>query len=72
MLFALIIIPPAIARLLTNDLKVMMAVSVLSGAFGAAAGTALSFAFNLPVSATVVLFNCGLYGLTMLIKRKNR
>ena len=71
MLFALIIIPPAIARVLTNSLKAMMVISGITGAFGAAAGTALSFVFNLPVSATVVLFNCGLYALAMLLKQKN-
>lgn len=70
MLFALIIIPPAIARTMTNDLKTMALFSVIAGAFGAAAGTAISFVFNLPVSASVVLFNCVLYGLSVAIAGK--
>jgi manganese/iron transport system permease protein len=71
MLFALVIIPPAIARSLTNDLKIFMVLTVIIGASGAAAGTAVSFIFNLPVSATVVLFNCALYGLSFIAGKRN-
>lgn len=71
MLFALIIIPPAIARRLTDNLKIFMFLSVLTGALGAALGTVISFIFNLPVSATVVLLNCVLYGLSFLAGKRN-
>ena len=69
MLFALIIIPPAIARRFSGGLKTFTVLSVLTGSLSAAAGTYVSFLFNLPVSATVVLFNCALYGVSLLFKR---
>ncbi len=68
MLFALIIIPPAIARRLTRDLKTFALFSTLAGAVCAVGGTAISFVFNLPVSAMVVLFNCAVYALSLAVK----
>ena len=68
MLFALIIIPPAIARRLTRDLKTFAVFSAAAGAICAVAGTSISLIFNLPVSATVVLFNCAVYALSLLVK----
>lgn len=56
MLFSVIITPPAIAYQLTFDLKKFFILSALTGAIGSMAGVAIAFAFNLPVSATVVIF----------------
>lgn len=70
MLFALVIIPPSIARRFTNDLKLFMVLSVCIGIVGAVLGTLVSFVLNLPVSATVVLANCALYGLSLFAGQK--
>jgi manganese/iron transport system permease protein len=56
MLFSIIITPPAIAYQFTFDLKKFFALSSSIGAAGSSAGVAIAFAFNLPVSATVVIF----------------
>jgi manganese/iron transport system permease protein len=69
MLFALVIIPPAIAAKFSVGLKAFMIISVITGAACGAAGTVISFIFNLPVSATVVLFNCILFFALSLVKR---
>jgi ABC-type Mn2+/Zn2+ transport system permease subunit len=70
MLFALIIIPPAIARRLTRDLKTFAILSAIAGLVCAVVGTSISLVFNLPVSATVVLFNCAMYALSLLIRHE--
>lgn len=61
MLFSLVITPPAIAYQLTYDLKKFFAISALSGAAGGCGGAAVSFFFNWPVSASVVLFTTALF-----------
>lgn len=66
MIFGLIIIPPAAASRLTRDLKMFFVLSSAFGAFSAAAGCAVSFAFDLPVSACVVLSAAVLFLLSFL------
>lgn len=61
MIFGLIIIPPAAASRLTRDLKKFFVMSSAIGSFSAAAGCALSFALDLPVSACVVLSAAALF-----------
>ena len=56
MLFSIIITPPAIAYQFTFDLKKFFLLSAVTGALGSGMGVAIAFAFNLPVSATVVIF----------------
>lgn len=70
MLFALIITPPAIAYQWTFDLKNFFIVSSLVGACGGAGGIFISFTFNFPVSATVVIFITILFFISVLLSPK--
>jgi manganese/iron transport system permease protein len=55
LVLALLVTPAATARLLTDRLGVMMAVAPLIGASAAVAGIYLSWSYDLPVGATIVL-----------------
>jgi len=70
MLFALIITPPAIAYQWTYNLKKFFIISSLAGALGGATGVLISFAFNFPVSATVVIFISILFFISALMSPK--
>ncbi len=70
MLFALIITPPAIAYQITFDLKKFFILSSLAGAFAGASGIIISFVFNFPVSATVVIFISILFFISTLLSLK--
>ena len=72
MLFALIIIPPAIAYQLTFDLKKFFVLSAVSGVAGGAGGVLVSFALNWPVSATVVIFMSLLFLVVLAFSPKRR
>jgi manganese/iron transport system permease protein/iron/zinc/copper transport system permease protein len=56
-----IIIPPIVARLLTNSFRRMMMVSTLTGAGCGVAGIYLSYFVNVSSGATIVLFSSGLF-----------
>ncbi|MDO5721398.1 MAG: anchored repeat-type ABC transporter permease subunit [Actinomycetaceae bacterium] len=55
LVLALLVTPAATARLLTERLHVMMAISAAFGAVGYFLGLYLSWAINLPTGATIVL-----------------
>ena len=61
MLAAAIIIPPVTARLLTNDFGVMMALSVVIGAFGGLGGIYISYYVDVSSGPTVVLFSTAVF-----------
>jgi manganese/iron transport system permease protein len=70
MLFSIIITPPAIAAQFSRGLKMFFALSAAAGAAGSSAGVAIAFAFNLPVSATVVLFMTALFAAAVMAAGK--
>jgi manganese/iron transport system permease protein len=70
MLFSLIITPPAIAYQFTFNLKKFFVISGLAGAIGGCGGVITAFAFNLPVSATAVIFTTMLYFVSVIISPK--
>lgn len=55
LVLALLITPPATARLLTEKLSTMMAVSALLGALSAVIGLYLSWSLDLPAGGTIVV-----------------
>ena len=61
MIASAIVIPPVIARLLTNDFGRMMGLSVVIGAFCGLGGIYLSYFVNAASGATVVLFSATLF-----------
>jgi len=72
MLFSLIITPAAIAYQITFDLKKFFLYSGFFGGICAVLGVALSFMFNLPASATVVLFTTFLYIIFLIFSPKRK
>ncbi len=72
MLFSLIITPPAIAYQLTFDLKTFFILSALFGIAGGCGGVSFSLLFNLPVSASVVIFTSLLFIIVMFFSKKNK
>lgn len=66
---AMLTIPPAIARLYTNDLKKMMIWSGLLGVIFSFAGLVISYYVNIPSGATIILVGISSY-FTVLIAKK--
>jgi manganese/iron transport system permease protein/iron/zinc/copper transport system permease protein len=58
---AAMVIPPVIARYLTQRFQTLLIVSPLLGAFCGAAGMLLSFAFDISSAATIVLTSAALF-----------
>lgn len=71
LVLALLITPAASARLLTDRLGVMMAVSACLGGIGSFLGIYLSWAANLPTGATIVLTCTTIFLLCWLFSPKN-
>lgn len=72
MLFSLIITPPAIAYHITFELKKFFILSGIFGAIGTAGGITFSFLFNLPVSASVVLFTTLIFIIVLIFSPKRK
>lgn len=62
---AAIVIPPIIARLLTDSFAKMLALSVFIGAVSGFAGMYSSFVFDIASGATIVLFGAALFTVTL-------
>ena len=65
---AAIVIPPTIARLLTDSFHKMVVGSTIIGALCAAVGMLLSFYINVASGATIVLVSAGLFLLVLAFK----
>lgn len=69
---AAMVIPPVIARYMTQRFQTLLIVSPLLGAFCGAAGMFLSFSFDISSAATIVLTSAALFGLlemTLIARR---
>ncbi|MBN1348968.1 metal ABC transporter permease [candidate division KSB1 bacterium] len=66
---ALLTVPTTIARQFTNKLKHLMLYSTLSAIILTIAGLWLSYIFDLPSGATIVLVLAGMFFITALVKR---
>ena len=64
---AAMVIPPVIARYLTQRFQTLLIVSPLLGAFCGGAGMVLSFSFDISSAATIVLTSAALFFLLELI-----
>lgn len=71
LVLALLITPAASARLLTDRLGVMMALSALIGGVASFLGIYISWAANLPTGATIVLTCTAIFFLCWLLSPKN-
>ena len=66
---ALIVIPPAAARIVSHNLRQHIVLSLLVGLLGAFGGTALSFYFNVPCGPCIVLTCIGLFLVSLVAGR---
>jgi len=70
---AAMVIPPVIARYMTQRFQTLLIVSPLLGAFCGAAGMFLSFTLDISSAATIVLTSAALFGLlelTLVVRAK--
>ena len=67
---ALLIIPPATSRLLTGSFKSYFYAAVVLSEFAVIIGLFLSYQFNLPSGASIVLVSTALFFLGLIFKRK--
>ncbi len=72
LVFALIIIPAATAYQLTHSMRNMMACSVFFGISASVGGVLLSYRFDLPSGATIVLLATGFFFLSIFLSPKRR
>ena len=66
---ALIVIPPAAARIVSRNLRQHIVLSLLVGLVGAFGGTVLSYRFNLPCGPCIVLACIGLFLVSLVAGR---
>ena len=71
LVIAMLVIPAATAYLWTNKLSHMIVVASVIGAIIGIVGTYISFNYNLPTSATIVLVGATLFVLAFLTSPKN-
>ena len=66
MIAAAIVIPPIIARLLTNRFRTMIILSTITGAFCGFGGVYASWVLDISTGASVVIFSSALFLLTLI------
>ncbi|ROR71937.1 anchored repeat-type ABC transporter permease subunit [Bogoriella caseilytica] len=71
LVIALLVVPPATARLLTDKLAVMMLLAPLIGGASAFFGLYLSWAIDIPTGGTIVLLATAVFVLTYLLAPKH-
>jgi ABC-type Mn2+/Zn2+ transport system permease subunit len=67
---ALIIIPPATSRLLARNFKQYFTFSIIAAELAILGGLIISFQFDLPSGASVVLTGTALFILALILKRR--
>lgn len=70
LVLALLVTPAAAARLLTDNLKVMMAISAVIGAASSFLGLYLSWSLDLPTGATIVMTVTAVFLLSWVLSPK--
>jgi manganese/iron transport system permease protein len=72
LIFALLVIPPGAAYQLTYRLKIMFILSALFGILSCFAGLFVSYWFDLPTGAVIVLCSSAIYFVAFLLSPKRR
>jgi len=68
---ALLILPSAVSRLLTSTLRSHVIMSLVLAELMVASGLAVSYLFDLPSGATVILVGAAMFALAAVLGRKN-
>lgn len=71
LVIAMLVIPAATSYLWTNKLLHMIILASVYGAACGVAGVLISFTYNLPTSATIVLVGVTGFGISFIISPKN-
>jgi zinc transport system permease protein len=69
LVIALLTIPPAISRFYTYDLKNMIIMSIILGIIFSVGGLFISYQFNIPSGATIILLAVFSYLIALVIKK---
>ena len=72
LVFAMIIIPAASAYQFARRMKTMMFLSILFGVSSSIGGVLISYGFDLPSGATIVLLAASLFFISILFSRKKK
>lgn len=72
LVIALLSVPPAIAKLFTYNLKRIMIISSIIGAFLCLGGLTVSYFYNIPSGATIILLAIIIYLLAIIIPKNPR
>lgn len=72
LVFAMIIIPAASAYQFAHRMKTMMILSVAFGVSSSVGGVLISYGYDLPSGATIVLLAASLFFISVLFSQKNR
>lgn len=72
LVFAMIIIPPASAYQFAQRMKTMMILSVAFGVLSSVGGVLISYSYDLPSGATIVLLAASFFFISVLLSRKNK
>ncbi|MEA3249280.1 MAG: metal ABC transporter permease [Patescibacteria group bacterium] len=67
---ALLIIPPATSRLLTSTLRVHIIMSLVLGEIMVMSGLAISYLYDLPSGATVILIGTAMFTLAAIVRKR--
>jgi len=70
LVIALLTIPPATASLFSRNLLGIMKLSIVLGMANCLLGLVVSYIFNIPSGATIILVSCGVYFASLLFKGK--
>jgi zinc transport system permease protein len=68
---AFLVIPAAAARLVSHTFRSMTVVAVILGMSGVVAGLIMSYYFNLPSGATIILLQAAVFAVCMIFKSIN-
>lgn len=69
LVIALLTIPPATASLFSRNLLGIMKLSIVLGMANCLLGLVVSYIFNIPSGATIILVSCGVYFASLLLRR---
>ncbi|MHB8481794.1 MAG: metal ABC transporter permease [Nitrospiria bacterium] len=72
LVFAMVIIPPAAAYQFAYRMKTMMVISIAFGVLSSVGGVFISYAYDLPSGATIVLFAAVGFFLSILFSKKKK
>jgi len=72
LIFSLIVNPPSAAFQLTYNLKTMYLLSIIFAITSCVSGLLISYLFNIPSGAVIIIVSSGIFGICLLLSPKKR